>query len=266
MPITLRDFISFPFNGGRGIRTDQLDGAIDRSQLAANAGEPTLLYTTVGTAYDDATHLLTVGLRPGAGPPALGTSVWIIMPAGMPRTSDAMTISIGGAPSVPLRAISGQAVSARQLTPGCLHEVLVLVGQVRFVAPLPSVRDQDWELAAFWSDENLEDEAVDADQFGGIETFSTSTITVPAYVPGARDRNAYLFLGVPMDAPDIVRASGFEVSIDTRLSLEQVPAAQFAGQVGGSDYRWVRSRSRQVHVADGFFGAGRRLRIAYDYV
>ena len=33
MPITLRDNITFPFNGGRGIRTDQLDGLIQLDQV-----------------------------------------------------------------------------------------------------------------------------------------------------------------------------------------------------------------------------------------
>ena len=35
MPITLSDYLTFPFNGGRGIRTDQLSGDIALDQVAA---------------------------------------------------------------------------------------------------------------------------------------------------------------------------------------------------------------------------------------
>ena len=35
MPVTLSDFLNFPFNGGRGIRTNQLDGEITLDQVVA---------------------------------------------------------------------------------------------------------------------------------------------------------------------------------------------------------------------------------------
>ena len=37
--IRFRDYIEFLFNSGRGIRTNQLDGDIDKDQLHDNAGK-----------------------------------------------------------------------------------------------------------------------------------------------------------------------------------------------------------------------------------
>ena len=52
MAIVLRDFITFPFNGGRGLRTNQLAGEINRSQLHKDVGMPTYGGTTT---YDAGT-------------------------------------------------------------------------------------------------------------------------------------------------------------------------------------------------------------------
>ena len=55
MPINLRDRLTFLFNGGKGIGTDQLDGTIENSQLADSSGIKT--YFASGSVYTPASNV-----------------------------------------------------------------------------------------------------------------------------------------------------------------------------------------------------------------
>ena len=218
------------------------------------------------TAYDVADARLRITTDPSTASPRAGDVVWAAVPAGVPRTEDEIAVRINGVDIGPLQTTAGANVKPRQLTQGRVHGLLVLTGAARIVDELPSARAQDWQVAAFWSDENLDTEAVIAAQFAGLATSATAAVAVPAYVAGTRASSAYLFLGVPTDAPSIVRVASHEESVDLRLSVEPVPSAEFAGQVGGADYRWVRSVTRQSFAAGRRWGEGRTIRLAYEYL
>ena len=191
MAISLRDFLTFPFNEGRGIRMSQVDG-VQTHLVSSGWDDP-----------DDPQHLIIS--------PTLATQpdqmlLFMRLPFAIPRTDRNLTARIG-AQNVerPLVGINGGAVKPRELTPGALHGMLIDTGAARFVEVLPP-RPQDYTLVVSWLPQPPYDQA----QFEAFVsdpanhgTSTTDMVTVPAWT--GTDGNAQVgrVFGAPLDAPDL---------------------------------------------------------------
>ena len=196
MAISLRDFLTFPFNEGRGIRMSQIDGA--QTHLVSSGWDDP----------DDPQHLIIS--------PTLATQpdqmlLFMRLPFAIPRTDRNLTARIG-AQNVerPLVGINGVAVKPRDLTPGALHGMLIDTGGARFVEVLPP-RPQDFTLVWSWLPATPYTqsvfEAYASDAANSYESM-TPVVTVgphaDAQTLGNADRRGRV-IGLPFDAPDIVR-------------------------------------------------------------
>ena len=132
MAISLRDFLTFPFNSGRGIRMNQIDGA----QLHF-----------VTSSWDDAadpTHLILSPFLENVPEQAL---FFFRLPGTIPRKARALTARIGVTNiERPLVGIDGAAIPTRLLAPNYLYGALMDSAAARLIEPL-FPRPQDFEIA-----------------------------------------------------------------------------------------------------------------------
>ena len=249
MAITLRDFLTFPFNNGRGIRANQIDGLIPTSQLsgliqanqlAGSAGFPSYFS---GLDYIAADNHLVATLFPDASlRPTWPSITYFVLPANVGRKQDALSLTFTGAtpPVYPILDVHGNAVSAELLSPGDVLGLLrVSPTSVRFFQPLP-VRPQDYNILATIS----ADAILDASEIVAATSSGNNMITPPLWVEA--DGNRHIYHGVPNDTPDIV---GIEVSgINQIFAYVRVAGTQDSGAI---PYKWWRSFNLQSYLASG---------------
>ena len=142
MAISLRDFLTFPFNSGRGIRMNQIDGA----QLH--------FVTSSWDDVDDPTHLILSPFLENVPEQAL---FFFRLPGVIPRKARALTARIGATNiERPLVGIDGSAIPTRLLAPNYLYGTLMDSAAARLIEPLFS-RPQDFEIAVVWVDASYDD-------------------------------------------------------------------------------------------------------------
>ena len=172
------------------------------------------------------------------------------LPLVIPRTGRDLTARIGSASMErPLVEIHGVRVTPRDMTPGCLHGLMVDSDQARFIQPLHP-RPQDFNLVVAWSD----NDDLDIANTQGMESFSTPVITWPAYT--GSEASSRLLMGVPTDAPDIDRID----RIGGSGGLSNYVQTNDDDRVGGIQYKWFGvSGSGKTRVTH----AGRMYRVLY---
>ena len=222
MPITLRDFITFPFNGGRGIRTDQLDGEIAAAQLAADAGMP--VYLNTGATYTAAQNRITLT---GAADPPVPSLFFAFVPNDVGHKSNALTIAAGSVEEL-LHDPAGDDVSARRLSPGALIGILRLAASFR-LSEHPPTRPVDYAIRSAAS----EDDTLTTDEIGaGTASVPPSRIArTPDY-----SGNRYVFVGVPDETADIT--SVLSANIENLHVMQRVPGT--VDDPDGVAYKWWR--------------------------
>ena len=245
MPIVFRDYFSFPFNGGRGVRTTQLDGDIRQGQLHEDAGMPT--YLGRNAAYDTATSVITLDITElGTDEPPAPCLIYFALPDVIGREDVNLRLSPNGRERVLQEIVSVTALTkARDLTPGALLSVVAqpgAAGRYVIIEPLP-VRPQDFDLAVGWihlRNAPPLDEEIAALIGVTVPRFRSQDFNVPAHPadPNTRD---YIWVGVPDDTPniDIVRRPG------TRgLPMVQIDTSVLGNPMfNGVQYKWLRTGS-----------------------
>ena len=255
MAIVLRDFITFPFNGGRGLRTNQLAGEINRSQLHKDVGMPTYGGTTTYDAGTDKIVAAISQLGEVIVPP-LPSQLLMTMPTAIDRKGVALNMNAGGV-DFPLRTLENGAVAARDLAPGCLHGILRSANRFIFTEALPP-RPQDYELVVGWG--NITDGSLDAAALAAAQSFGTNLATVPTAPPGA-GRSGMLWMGVPTDARDLFQAfRQDDVRGEDKILSGPTFDSSVTNSVGGVAYKWY-----QVSLLYRFAGTVIRVQYADSY-
>ena len=204
MAITLYDFLSFPFNGGRGIRADQIDGLGIQSYFASNV------------AWDDAADPAEIrlsgfyGAVGGANIVGSNANILFRVPAVTPRVATELTGRVGTDSGLIVRDLQGRRISARDLTPSALSAVFYAAGSpgsLRFVEPLP-VRPQDFTLVASWlPDPPYDQAAFEAYVSDPANHVTSNTAVVTQVAPTDYTTRTRTFvqrvIGLPLDAPDV---------------------------------------------------------------
>ena len=247
--IRFRDYIEFLFNSGRGIRTNQLDGDIDKDQLHDNAGKGVYVGEFVYSAANNR-FALNVQLLGNAELPR-GSVMYGRVPDATDRKNVGLTVSGQGLSGVALRDQGQRQVVARDLTPGCIHTIFRYVGgagDLLFTETLPK-RPKDYKIALVISEDNQLTQAE-------ADAASSTTVTgryVNAYVmDGGFTVRRYFFIGIPQDAPNLSEAYfGNETTgqydgplniLGTNRSAQFVYDSQWDGiTFEGSPYWWYRS-------------------------
>ena len=238
MAISLRDFLTFPFNSGRGIRMNQIDGA----QLHF-----------VTSSWDDAadpTHLILSPFLENVPEQAL---FFFRLPGVIPRKARALTARIGATNiERPLVGIDGSAIPTRLLAPNYLYGTLMDSAAARLIEPL-FPRPQDFTLVCVPSYDDRVMTQAEADAVGtdGPTASQTAVVPWPEYnFPTNTDIE--FFLGVPLDAPDI---SGLRYGRSLGASVFGAPFPYPDGDVvtyGGEPMKWWRNRQRRQRTNDGW--------------
>ena len=171
MAIPFRDFFEFLFNGGKGIRTNQLDGEITQAQLADDTGIRE--YVGESFTHDSVNNRITGNVRGlDTGDTFERYSRMIAFsPDPLGRQSDALRM-VAHTVNLPLVDRDGQPVSARQITPGRLYEILQAFSAFAFIQPL-GLRPQDYKiLSAISEDETF----TEAEILAGTESPTDSNV------------------------------------------------------------------------------------------
>ena len=171
MAIPFRDFFEFKFNNGRGIRTAQLDGEITQAQLADDTGIRE--YVGESFTHDSVNNRITGSVRGlDTGDTFERYSRMIAFsPDPLGRQSDALRM-VAHNVNLPLVDRDGQPVSARQITPGRLYEILQAFSAFAFIQPL-GLRPQDYKiLSAISEDETF----TEAEILAGTESPTDSNV------------------------------------------------------------------------------------------
>ena len=260
---------------GSGITVSRSAGVVTVAAggAAAATGLPSFVMTGAAQPSDD---VLTASITGVTNSPPFPSVVYLITPSGLNRAAVDLELRVNGDVSRvrSLVDFQGDALTARDLDPAALYELLAHASpneQYRLTEPIPQ-RRQDFDVAVFWSTDNLDTETVNATEYASLQTFGTPVIDTPAMVGGDR---GYRFIGVPNEAPniapDVSRVWSFDLGHegDGRLrddGIERVPAAEFAGQVGGVTYKWFRHQTRQGAEDGDRWGEGRVIRLEYLYL
>ena len=141
----------------------------------------------------------------------------------------------------PLVDFRGDALAARDLDPSALYEILATFApsqQYRMTEPvLP--RQQDWDFVVVWVDGSRSPPpavgTLTPQLVADGTVFTVPDFALPDY-PGT-ESFAWLYFGVPADAPPIYSISGFTGTLPIVDSGEIV-------QVGGVDFLWYRITGR----------------------
>ena len=239
MPINLRDRLTFLFNGGKGIGTDQLDGTIENSQLADSSGIKT--YFASGSVYTPASNTIAATIV-GVDNSEVDTvsEFFFQAPGDMDRKADAMTLSIAGQ-NRGLLDVQGNAISARQLTPDALYNVFryfVNSGlRYRMFEPLET-RPQDYDIRAAVSEDTT---FTDSEILSGT-TSETAVITLPTWMT----ENHYVLVGVPDDTGDII-----DLTLTGFSQFNGFARVAGARDVEGRDYKFWRSSNAFIPAFSG---------------
>ena len=230
MAITLYDFLSFPFNGGRGIRADQIDGLGIQSYLASNV------------AWDDAADPAEIrlsgfyGAVGGANIVGSNANILFRVPAVTPRVATELTGRVGTDSGLIVRDLQGRRISARDLTPSALYAAFYAAGSpgsLRFVEPLP-VRPQDFNILVARVYQPYTADNVAAQLASGTP-YATNDVQSPAdTMPGTTNS---LGFGVPDFAPDIDRVFPL-VPLGVTGYSANGPNYAYTMPIGGITYKW----------------------------
>ena len=227
MPLPRRDFLEFLFNGGRGLKMEQIDGV------------QTHLTSTGWDNVTDPQHLI-IGPTMASVPDEM--LLFFRLPFTIPRTTRNLTARLGAQNrELPVVGIDGETITPRLLTPGALHGMLIDTGGARFIEMLPP-RPQDWIMVGAWSyTPSVSPDTASILSAAELADPTTTEYTVPDFmVPqapaGASSNTGRLFMGVPMDAPDLVRVERVGGSSD--LVLEDVAGGEAPGLYNGVAYKW----------------------------
>ena len=222
MAINLRDRLTFLFNGGRGIGTDQLEGQIDRSQLAADVGMPT--YLAGSPTYDQANNRLVVT----GYPEAHISSMWfLILPAVLGRKPDTLRLQVGTSEE-DLTDLRNNVVNASMLTPRAIIAILRYAGSFRLTEELPP-RPKDYVTrVAVSADKVLSSAEIVA---GGASAIDSTDLTSPTWTG-----KSYVFIGVPDDTPDISSIAILPGNFNQISSFSRI--AGTINDPSGVPYKW----------------------------
>ena len=210
---------------------------------AGGAAGPGAIVTTSAT-YSAARDEIDLGLM--ANPGILSVLFWRV-PADIDRKNAALEVVAHNIPAG-LVDVAGNAVVARQMTPGYLLATVFFAGQFS-LAEVLHPRPQDYRAVFVVGEDAADDDLVAADlataraavspEDGGL--IDVAAAFTAAGVSSATHRR-YYWLGVPADAPDPARlwVDGEARGTDRFGSLEA-----YAGgpDRGGESYKWWRSSS-----------------------
>ena len=219
---------SLPFLQVSGdIPTNRLDGQISQSQLADDIGEQ--MYLATGTQYDGTNNLITSTTRGRSTAVEIGTVIYTVMATNVDRQLENLEISINGE-TLNLHTVDGNAVRARDLSPGRLYGMIKVVGAWRFLELLePRVRD--WTIYSFVS-QTTTPTAAEIAAANSSTTNRISTLTYTGLV--------YVWFLVPVDTYDISDLLQGGVS---QLSGYDPIASNIT--IGGIEYKGIVSDDTQ---------------------
>ena len=228
---------------GAGISvSNNADGSVTVSAVAAAAatGIPSFVVESAAQPSDDVLTGVIAGLSDSPPFPSL---VYLLTPNDLDRTSDDLEMRINGDVSRvrPLVDFRGDALAARDLDPSALYEILATFApsqQYRMTEPvLP--RQQDWDFVVVWVDGSRSPPpavgTLTPQLVADGTVFTVPVFALPDYL--GTESFAWLYFGVPADAPPIYSISGFTGTLPIVDSGETV-------QVGGVDFLWYRITSR----------------------
>ena len=224
MAITFRDFITFPFNGGRGIRGSQIDGRIDRANLPLGVGAGQNLFVATLMDYDSGTATITGEIDNLAAFP-LGSLVYGVFPDTIDLSRVALSLDVDGTPR-PLLDIDGRTVWAAQLTPGRIYGLIRTTDGLRFLEEF-GVRPEPYFIRSAAS---LATTVTVAEILAGTRS-TTQFIVLPQFTTPH-----YVQIGVADGTPDIT-----DVLTSHNTSIfaffQRVPGTV---TVEGVAYKWWR--------------------------
>ena len=196
-----KNYPRYDYNDGRGVRMKQLAGVMVRNQMGPDMGipifVPTFTYDTPSNSLvgiidtEHAAGLATTDSDVGAAtPPAL---ILIQIPAGLPRTEDALSIELVDKTLAELTTMSlvdydGSAIDGADLAPGSIVQALWTTAALTVVGQLFR-RPQDSTIKMAIS----LDQTLDALEIAAGTTSITGHIVSPTWTSG----EYYLFLGYP---------------------------------------------------------------------
>ena len=221
-------------NNGDGTVTVSAGGA------AAASGIPSFVVESAAQPSDDVLTGVIAGLSDSPPFPSL---VYLLTPNVLNRAADDLEMRINGDVSRvrPLVDFRGDALAARDLDPSALYEILATFApsqQYRMTEPvLP--RQQDWDFVVVWVDGSRSPPpavgTLTPQLVADGTVFTVPDFALPDYL--GTESFAWLYFGVPADAPPIYSISGFTGTLPIVDSGETV-------QVGGVDFLWYRITSR----------------------
>ena len=226
MAITFRDFITFPFNGGRGIRGSQIDGRIDRANLPLGVGAGSNLFIATLMDYDSGTATITGEIGNLAAFP-LGSLVFGVFPKAIDLARVALSLDVDGTPR-PLLDIDGRTVWAAQLTPGRIYGLIRTTDGLRFLEEF-GVRPEPYFIRSAAS---LAPIVTEAEVLVGNRS-TTDLIALVAFTTPH-----YHQIGVADRTPDITDVVDPASSQSVFAYLQRVPGTV---AVEGVAYKWWRS-------------------------
>ena len=233
MAITLYDFLSFPFNGGRGVRQNQIDAAGIQS------------YFCSGISWDDESDPAELrlsqyfGANGGATIDGTIANILFRIPAMTPRGVTELTARVvtgsGTDSGLIVRDLRDRRVRARNLIPNGLYFALYATGSpgsLRFIEPLP-VRPQDFAIWLGWFASPF-----DALAIATGTTFDVPDVTIPSHPMNPPPSPAFLVLGTPATAPPVERfvrtnPGGTELVVAVATFLNTLGLS-----VGGVPFTW----------------------------
>ena len=227
MAIVIRDRFGFPFNNGRGIGTEQLDGTIKKDQLGANTGLRE--YVMITMVHDSTNNQITANI------PDFGVQDVLEFPARLVgvfpqiigRQADPLSLVVHNV-NKPLQDRDGEAVGANLLSPGRIYELINFIPAFKFVQPL-GIRLRDYTIYSTLSPDM---------DFSEVEILAGSTSDSDTIDDPIRTIQSYLAYWVPDDTPDIseILISGF----NQIFSYGRIPGTI---DVQGRSYKGWRSNS-----------------------
>ena len=225
MAITFRDFITFPFNGGRGIRGSQIDGRIDRANLPLGVGAGQNLFVATLMDYDSGTATITGEIDNLAAFP-LGSLVYGVFPDTIDLARVALSLDVDGTPRA-LLDIDGRTVWAAQLTPGRIYGLIRTTDGLRFLEEF-GVRPGRYFIRTAAS---LAPLVTVAEILAGNRSTTQFIALVPFTTPH------YHQFGVPDNSPDITDIIIPATGASQFAFVQRVPGTV---TVEGVAYKWWR--------------------------
>ena len=233
-------------------------GRGDPSIITVNApavagGGQVASYFGVRSTYDEATNIINVVVDalPGEALPQASV-LYLVAPAALPRNTEFVRMTVNGLGDHELVSLLGNPLRTRDITPSMFLQLMFTFRNV-YVAVEPLMRRvQDYRLAVGWVHlSRTPPLQVEIDNMLGllVSRFDNTDLNAPVYPtdPNTRD---YLWMGVPLNAPDII---ALEVAGQRDFTTTPIDTSVLGDPMfNGEQYKWWRTTQTVAFTTSGY--------------